>query len=251
MKELGIIGAGWLGKAFALAFSETHSVSLSQNRSPVALANVNTVLYSYPSALPIKFGQQAFIICLPPSVLQNANMFKQFLKSLPHTAQVLYTSSTGIYEGCQGFVTELNEIAGITERVQLLLDLEQSLLSVFPDACILRLAGLVGPDRNPKNFFQRQSVIPSAEDAINLVHQQDVVRFCQMAMEKKWRGVFNVVAPHHPSKGYFYSSLKKDLNIATAKTPKENARIVGSARTEQEQFEYQYADLLQYFLLEN
>jgi nucleoside-diphosphate-sugar epimerase len=78
---------------------------------------------------------------------------------------------------------------------------------------ILRLAGLVGSDRNPVHFLSGREV-SNGQHPVNLVDQQDCIQAISTLVESKLSSqVFNVAYPNHPSKKAYYTEKAEILGL--------------------------------------
>jgi len=76
---------------------------------------------------------------------------------------------------------------------------------------VIRLSGLVGPDRIPGRFFAGKSNIPNGDAPVNLIHRADCIKFIEAIIDQeKWGEVFNLSADKHPTKREFYTKFCKE-----------------------------------------
>ncbi len=109
--------------------------------------------------------------------------------------QVVYTSATSVYgQDDGGWVDGDTAPDPQTERGRLLLEAEQVLLEAPVDVCVLRLAGIWGPDRDPSDWMARRGpVIPGdGTGYLNLVHRDDAVAALLSAAQRRVVGVLTL-----------------------------------------------------------
>jgi len=242
--SIALLGVGWLGEPLAAQLSPKYELFRSMHKRSTALEFGKPIFYHYPNPLPSELHQKKLIITLPPSVLIDAETFSQVLDSLDDDTYVLYCSSTGVYQGLKGVIDEGVDGFDINSaRVQKLLHLEKCITNKFKRSALIRLGGLVGEGRNPANFFKSIESITDPEEAINLVHQLDACRFIEQVMEAAYTGVFNAVAPYHPSRISFYSKMINQGNGIEMEC-QPNASIVMSNRQEMSAFKFEFAERL-------
>ncbi|MEM6773104.1 MAG: hypothetical protein AAF597_21185, partial [Bacteroidota bacterium] len=197
----------------------------------ITMLNAQAVLVKLPMELPAELlsPPEVLIITLPPGGRKlGPGATETYLASLASLepllegAQlVIFTSSTGVYGAAAGagVVDEETPPAPSTYSSQAVVAAEGWLQSKVLSLAILRLAGLIGPGRDPGRFYGGSArSIPRANAPVNLVHQADVISAIQtlIANYNSLHGgqhIFNVCAAAHPSKGDFYTAAAALLNL--------------------------------------
>ena len=106
------------------------------------------------------FTQQSLVIAITPKFKQGKNDYALKIAQIVDAAKqqglvqrIILLSSTAVYQGLEGLVdenTNLNLVElGLMEKVNILNTAEQAVLNFKRQGSVLRLAGLVGPDRHP------------------------------------------------------------------------------------------------------
>lgn len=118
--------------------------------------------------------------------------------------QVIYTSSTSVYLPAEDPVIEKGKL----DTDNSLVASEKIYQNTSTPSCILRLSGLVGPDRHPGRFFRRRPDASLAKVPINLIHLDDVIEVFDWVIDHlPCDDVINVTSIEHPPKFDFYSKV--------------------------------------------
>jgi nucleoside-diphosphate-sugar epimerase len=258
-QKVVIVGCGWLGKQLAThlvaagfqVFGSRQRVEgfaeLPAGTEPILLQ----LPLMAPSAQICEVLQDSWVICtIPPSARQqSAEQYALQLQNLVEIADaagirgMIHCSSTGVYHGLAGDVDENSPLSDHPRA--LLLAAAEQILQQLPNCITLRLAGLIGPGRNPARFGQGRA-LSGPELPVNLVHATDICRFVLFLLNKPMpieHSVFNLCCPEHPKKVDFYhaAALAAGSPLATFVSADESARCVLSKRSEQViDFNYQY-----------
>lgn len=219
MKKIGILGCGWLGKQLAkkllsLGYQVVGSTSKPENISELEDIGIETVLWNQPAfeELPTEFIDCSLaIVAFPPKVYQeNSVVVNNWLAQMPKLEQVILMSSTGIYSDKSGIITENSPISeGI------LADLEKAVeQSNVPTKTILRLAGLVGEDREIAQYFHANPEKYVGNEPMNLITGDEVVSFTSQFISNELSGTYNLCT-QHPLRIDFYKAYcqKYDLKM--------------------------------------
>lgn len=186
--SVGIIGCGWLGEFLAQQLlSKQYSVlvTVRQTEKQTALIKqgISCELLSIPESLgdthPI-FSQDILVIAITPKFKRGLTNYAKNIKKIVDIAeqkniqQVILVSSTGVYQGITGLVDEHTTIqTDYDQKVSLLNEAEQVMLSYSNKGQVLRLAGLVGDDRKPGRFLAGKQGLTGAYEAVNVIHKTD------------------------------------------------------------------------------
>lgn len=235
--KITIIGCGWLGlpllKNLVEAKHTVRGTSRSDERlQAIEAAGGKAFRVDLPGNFfaPVFSGQELLIVTLPPGGRQlGAKATVTYLEKLaplgkllagPNAPHLIYTSSTGVYGATAGAVDEQTAVAPATHSSRAVVAAEKWFSEQTDRLTILRLAGLIGPDRHPGHFFGgRDRVITEADAPINLVHQTDVIAAVHTLLANDLpAGVFNVCAAAHPAKGDFYTAASASLGLTVKGT---------------------------------
>lgn len=247
--KITIIGCGWLGLPLLESLVKAKHTVWGTGRSDETLEAIATAGgKGFRVDLPDNFfgavfgGQDLLVITLPPGGRQlgPAAAAAYLAKLLPlsgllsgaHSPHVIYTSSTGVYGAAAGAVDETKAVSPNTHSGSAVVAAESWLGEQTKRLTILRLAGLIGPGREPGNFYAGR-VVPQADAPVNLVHRDDVIAaFHTLLQAGLPAGIFNVCAADHPSKGDFYDEAAKQIGKTIGgKTPGGGeGKIIGSER---------------------
>ena len=146
-----------------------------------------------------------------------------------YKGQLFLMSSTGVYPETEKEFTEDDQPA---ENVPS----ESFITSRFPQANILRLAGLMGDQRLLKNYN-----ISGLDLLVNHIHYADICSVVEKMLDNQSQSkVYNVVAPVHPNKEEVINA-QKDLPYAGERTNKGRT-ISASKLISDLDFEFQYPD---------
>ena len=283
MTSVGIIGCGWLGSALAHQLIAQNikvvaTRSTDENVELLKIQGIGAEVLLLPSEQKLLethavFKTQCLVIAITPQFKQGrvdyGNKVQQLVlaaKESSYVEQVILLSSTAIYNGLAGNIEESSLLDLTADKVAVLNQAEQAVLK-FSDMCtgkgqskgssikasyVLRLAGLVGPNRHPGKFLLNGRTLKGGDAKTNLIHQQDVIGLILVLLTKKVAtGIYNGVSATHVSKKEYYQSAAKALGIAPPHFEKEideikaKIRIInGDKVTRQLAYPFSYPDLL-------
>ncbi|REL34057.1 NAD(P)-binding domain-containing protein [Thalassotalea euphylliae] len=194
------------------------------------------------------------VICITPQFKQGSMAYPDHVTQLVslakqyHIEQVILLSSTGIYQGLAGQVDEQSTLMLGSPKVALLHQAEQAVLTGISKACVLRLAGLVGPKRHPARFMAGKQAVANPRTPVNLVHQADVVNaIITMISHQQINGIYNVVSSNHPSREIFYQAACQQQKLIPPSFSDEQEqllRIVSGEKYQQLGQQLLWPDLL-------
>lgn len=240
MKQISILGCGWLGLPLAKAlianqFSVNGSTTSEEKLSILTAERISAFLIALDSKKTLgeifNFlnGSETLIVNIPPQLRgknsessnTNEKVFVAKIKVLiPHIEKstvknVLFVSSTSVYGETNATITEQTTAKPETESGKQLLEVEKLLQnnSNFKTT-ILRFGGLVGEDRNPVKFLSGKQNLENPETVINFIHQEDCIGIIlKIIGTNSWNEIYNGVSPFHPTRENYYTQKAIELNL--------------------------------------
>ena len=247
--KLVVLGAGWLGSALCVEAKElawqvqgTHRSSEYEHDFQHQFALEGTVLKHDVSL------EDAWWVCaIPPRSRSSESNYLATLQAGLELAKQLnckgfiLCSSTGVYPTDNGHYNESTAINCQSARQQQLFDAEQLVLNA--GGKVLRLAGLVGPGRDPGKFVAGKELSSSSQQVVNMVQQQDVIAAIFSVLEN-WSSassIYNVVNPAHPTKVDYYQQkcAEQGNQPPTFTSHDKGQRIIDGSAIESLNFRYQ------------
>ncbi len=248
-----ILGLGWLGKDLALKLKQRNFDVIGTKRAvDEAETNIQQIAWNTEEDLPDDLKTDICIITLTPSAILDLNKFEEHLNKLTINGvkRIIYTSSTGVYDGLENIVKEDSELIISTDRQIKLVALENIILK-HKHSVILRLAGLVGDDRIPAKFLAGKKNVAGANQPINMIHKIDAINIIELLITSQFEGIMNAVSSNHPTRKKYYTKLCDKFNLEKPEfnSEFEPVRIV-SNELSKEILKYQYVvdDTLEYFI---
>ncbi|WP_462179317.1 Rossmann-fold NAD(P)-binding domain-containing protein [Pseudoalteromonas gelatinilytica] len=247
--KMVVLGTGWLGQALCIKAKElawqvqgTHRSREHEHDFQRQFAFVGDELVHDVSL------EEAWWVCaIPPrSRSSESNYLATLLAGLELAKQLkckgfILCSSTGVYPADNGHYDESTAINCQSVRQQQLFDAEQLVLS--DGGKVLRLAGLVGPGREPGKFVAGKELSSSSQQVVNMVQQQDVIAAIFSVLEN-WSSassIYNVVNPAHPTKADYYQQkcTEQGNQPPTFTNHDKGERIIDGSAIESLSFRYQ------------
>ena len=233
------------------------------------------------------FKQQCLVIAITPQFRQGRVDYADKVQQLVQSAkvgncveQVILLSSSAIYNGLFGLVDESITLDLSADKVSVLNDAEQAVLNfnshnfnlnnfngksfnensgnssnddlVNRNAYVLRLSGLVGPNRHPGKFLLNGRMLKSPQAIVNLIHQQDAVGLIQALLQSDSpSGIFNGVSSTQVTKKQYYQVAASALQLPapnfeeSEQSLDSEPKIVSGKKTRTElHYSFVYDDLL-------
>lgn len=249
MKQISILGCGWLGlplaksllkKGFSIKGSTTSLEKVSVlNEVGITVFQIevseSTIIGNFQEFIE---NSEILIIDIPPKLRgnQSENFVKKIENIIPFVEKasvekVVFISSTSVYpddlleEGIQNLITEDTKPQPDSVSGKQLLVVENLLLhnSNFKTT-IIRFGGLIGEKRHPIHFLAGKKDIQNPHAPINLIHQNDCIGIIEKIIEKNiWKETFNAVSSFHPTRKEHYTQKAIELNLS--KPEFENSKI--------------------------
>lgn len=272
-KCVGIIGCGWLGSALAKELiNQGCQVSATRSReesvNELSAQGINTHLLLIPTEQGTLnkhriFDCQQLVIAITPQLRQGRIDYPEKIKQLIQAAeqsnavkQIILLSSSAIYNGLSGDVTEEVPLVLSADKVQLLHEAEQAALAFAQAdgqrcAYVLRLAGLVGESRHPGKFLAgKNKALADGDAAVNLIHQQDAVGLILALLNTNAAsGIFNGVSNTKANKREYYQRAAQTLllpePVFSIQETKTDTRVVNGDKAQRLlSYQFVYPDLL-------
>lgn len=234
---VAIIGCGWLGKQL-IARLQPHYRLLATTAG--SLLSVPTHIYRWETdALPEPLLQaDSFIIALPPSAGGRDNYphhMQRLVAQLPHSAQILMISSTGVYPALPGVYDESSAVDSASSLV-----LAERAVLEHPRATILRSGGQYGHGRWP---LPRAGAVP--DKMLNFISGDNLCHAISVLLETPRPGqIYNLVEPDHPRLSTYFQRFAAHLPSpwpALLPPPAAERLIVGDLITRETGFVYTLA----------
>jgi nucleoside-diphosphate-sugar epimerase len=206
--NISVIGCGWLGLAVAkLLVKQGHTVTgtYRSEKSVEVLQQEGVKPFLFDTSLSDSNNwllpeSNAFLIALPPRFRAGSSShiqdLEQILNNTPASTHVVYCSSTSVYEQLEGEVNEQTEVSAQNNMRQA----ELKVLEMHGNATLVRLGGLMGPDRYLAKYLSGKEVANGTQ-AVNHIHQTDAAAILAALLVQNGTGeIFNAVALKHPNR---------------------------------------------------
>jgi len=265
MSIITIIGAGWLGRPLAVHLKEEHTVFASKTHHKNSLLlihdNIHAFVYDFNrndyilSDILKKQKSNIVIGCFPPGFKKgNGQNYASFWKQLceacidANIKMLIMISSTAVYpnqakdmnEECASLHLSMID-STFSDKSKILLDAENYVIQSGLPYGILRMSGLIGPNRHPATFVKRIKQL-STQAPANILHQTDAINSIAFTIKNIKNDIINVTTPHTISKAEFYQYAVSLADTSTA-FPKiidePDKRIIGE-KLEKLGFQFTY-----------
>ena len=218
MKNISILGCGWLGRSLAISLlDEGYVVKGSTTREErLELLEINNIdAFKIDITSFEEFDDflnvDILIIAITSKDLDGFhNLISQIQES--SIQKVIFISSTSVYGRRNKVMTEEDEVLKTP-----LLEIENLFReNPFFETTIIRFAGLFGDERHPSNWFKNGQKIPQPKGFVNMIHKEDCIEIIHEIIDQNcWNQTFNACSNHHPTRREFYTIAKvsNDLEV--------------------------------------
>ena len=262
-KKTAILGCGWLGfplgkrlvwEGYQVKGSTTSEDKVTGLREAGIEPYIIKVLPEEIQGDMTSFLQDisSLIIDFPPGVRNRpASDYIEAMKGLigkvraSSVKKVLFVSSISVYEDSETFptYTENDPPNASSERGKALAVVEGLLRAEDSfDTTLLRLGGLIGPQRHPVNQLAGRQGIANGDAPVNLVDLEDCIGVISKILATKAFGeTYNAVFPDHPSKAQYYRQMAVQREQAGPEfeTGTSKGKIIDSGKI-QKLLDYQF-----------
>ncbi len=230
--KISILGCGWLGLPLAESLIKDGHEVKGSTRDPEKLGQIreqgiNPFLLELSPELICEnshefFDSEILILNIPPArrddiVEFHPGQVQSIIGAVNRSPvkKVVFTSSTSVYPELNREVTEDETEEPNKNSGKALKIVENMLLNEGGfETTVLRLAGLIGYDRNPRNFLKKRRVIHKINTPVNLVHRDDCVGVIKEVIKRGiWGEIFNVCCDKHPKRIDFYKNEAEKANL--------------------------------------
>jgi nucleoside-diphosphate-sugar epimerase len=247
-QNIAIIGTGWLGHPLAQQLHESGKRVYGSRRSTFETAANSYIPFVYPGekANEILNKADVAVLAFPPSraaAEQYAEDCLDICAQLKPDCQIIFISSTGVYAG-EGVLTEEDPLPETTGNA---VAAAEKALTQLPgrEVTIVRMAGLVGPERYPARAMSQSGKTYAGNEPVNVIFQADAVNLVAFLIENDVRGeIVNGCASGHPPKEIYYTKMAEQLGIPAPLFNSDglNGKIISSEKSRKMGFEYRYDD---------
>ncbi|MBD2722742.1 Rossmann-fold NAD(P)-binding domain-containing protein [Hymenobacter armeniacus] len=242
-----VLGCGWLGLALARALAAAGHVVLGTTTTPENLAGMEAAgIQSHLLSLGADFNAPAealllrllgaadvLVLNVPPRAAP-AGAYPSLLRPVHRavaaagTRHVLFVSSTSVYPNEPRLMREADALS-TRDAASDVLRAEGHFVPRYGQwkSTVVRLGGLMGPDRAPGRFLAGRRDLEQGNAPVNLVHLTDVVGVLSAIIRHGvWGHTFNVCAEQHPTRRDFYPAAARYLKLE-APTFKDEKGVSG------------------------
>jgi nucleoside-diphosphate-sugar epimerase len=216
MKNISILGSGWLGKPLAISllekgFTVKGSTTSEDKLDILQLHSIEPYLVDIASFEEFDAFLKADILIVAITS-KDIDGFKNLILQIENSSiqKVIFISSTSVYGRLNKVMTEedavlntpLSEIEGLFRANSLF------------ETTIIRFAGLYGDERHPSNWFKNGRKIPQPNGFVNMIHKEDCIEIIHSIIHQNcWNETFNACSNHHPTRREFYTLAKLGANF--------------------------------------
>ncbi len=271
IRTISILGCGWLGLPLGERLKNVgYHIKGSTTRKEKSFflydKGIEPYILTFNPHLQGRLSQDFFdtnsvIVNIPPSFPKNGDgtafleRIEQIIKTIKeaNVKFIIFTSSTSVYGNSDEEITESSPLNAVTNRGKALIEAEKMFQAEKKlKTTILRIGGMVGPDRHPGKFFSFEKKQKGAFTPVNLIHREDVINIiAELYRLERWGGVYNLTSDKHPSRRQFYTFATLALERPPAIFSKENSypnRIISNKKIKRIlRYKMKYPDLEKVF----
>lgn len=248
-KRIGIIGCGWLGTQIAQVLLDRGYEVVGTRRKQSGLnklESLGVIPHELDLATSFKLGPLdscgTWIICVPPGE-QKASYDQQMQQVLQlatdNDINFIYCSTTGVYGPQNAMLEEDGPLRSERPAALKAQKVEELIQHSNVNYCILRMAGLIGPERSPGRFLAGRKNVAGPETPVNLLWGSDAAEAVVKVIEKEaWGEVYNLCSEGHPTREEFYTAEALTLDLQAPRFDEDSAsmpyRIVSNTKAKEE-----------------
>lgn len=265
---IAVLGCGWLGLPLAKhLLAQGHRV-LGTTTSPeqlpfLAALGIEAELLQLGSEfsaadevrLTKLLSQASTLVLNVPPRAAVAGGYPQLLRPVHRAVAaarmqaVLFVSTTGVYPDEPRLMREIDAIS-TRDAASDVLRTEGHFVPRYGQwqSTVVRLGGLIGPDRAPGRFLAGRRNLPQGDAPTNLLHLTDAVGVLSTIISQDiWGHTLNVCAQQHPLRRDFYPAAATYLGLEppTFQAGGGPGKTVDSSRLRSlVPYDFQYDDVL-------
>ncbi|MBF9237997.1 NAD(P)H-binding protein [Hymenobacter sp. BT683] len=264
-----VLGCGWLGMALAHSLAATGHRVLGTTTTPEQIATMEMAgIEPHLLRLGADFGASSeallhrllqaadvLVLNVPPRA-SSAGAYPTLLRPVHRavaaagTKHVIFVSSTSVYPDEARMMRESDALS-TRDAASDVLRAEGHFVPRYGQwkSTVVRLGGLIGPDRAPGRFLAGRRELANGNAPVNLLHLTDAVGvLAGIIKHDVWGHTFNVCAAQHPLRREFYPAAAHYLNLEapTFKVEKGvSGKIVDSSSVRKlVPYQFQHDDVL-------
>lgn len=211
MKNVSVLGCGWLGKPLATSFLEdgyfVKGSTTSEDKIEILEAldiEAHIVNISEFEEFDSFLETDILIIAITS---KDVDGFESLISQIQESTvqKVIFISSTSVYPRINKVMTE--DDAVIKNPLVEIENLFKE--NTFFETTIIRFSGLFGGDRHPANWFKNGKKIPQPKGFVNMIHREDCIEIIHTIIAQNcWNTIFNACSNHHPTREEFYVNAR-------------------------------------------
>ncbi|QOD61866.1 dTDP-glucose 4,6-dehydratase [Polaribacter haliotis] len=239
MKNISILGCGWLGKPLAVSFLEDGFTVKGSTTSEEKITDLESVGIE-PYLVNISEFEE-FDDFLNSDILiiaitsKDVDGFENLISQIQDSTiqKVIFISSTSVYPRINKIMTEEDAIIENNPLVEI-----ENLFkeNTFFETTIIRFAGLFGGQRHPANWFKGGKKIPQPKGFVNMIHREDCMEIIHTIINQNcWNETFNACSTHHPTREEFYVNARMSKGLEAPvfeENEKYEWKIISSSKLE-------------------
>lgn len=240
MKNIAIIGCGYIGSAAAAIWSKQGRHVTATTRSHERLDELAKIAQKSlilrgndeDEFVPLIANNEVILVTIAAdssehyesAYLNTAKIFRHLALEMNMPRILIYTGSSSVYGDHHGlWVDETSELRPLTSAAKILADAEKTYLSLDQlgwSVCVLRFAEIYGPGRELSKRIKQMKgqVLPGSGDHYtNMVHKEDCAGSIDYALSHKLEGIFNIADDDHPPRRELYDSVARKFHLPPVK----------------------------------
>ncbi|MBS7332901.1 MAG: hypothetical protein KIG88_04810 [Weeksellaceae bacterium] len=228
MKEVLIIGKGWIGEKLEKQLNNQFKITTTKRNSDAE--NCISVDFDSAKIISIDSTKYDFIIITIPfgkrNTMEELNFrFDNLIQFIGnYNKNILLLSSTGIYPESNDNISE-NTFSD-AQLNDPYISIENKIKTKFPQVSILRLGGIMGDTRYLSKYLDLDR--EGLDEVANHVHYEDILNVIKTCIDKNITNeIYNVVAPQHPTKEEI---LEYQINHKIIKTETKKGKTISSQK---------------------
>ena len=245
MKNVSILGCGWLGKSLAISlldegYAVKGSTTTEEKLELLELNHIDPYIVDISNfeEFDVFLSSDILIIAITSKDIDGfENLIAQIERS--SIQKVIFISSTSVYGMLNKVITEEEEVLKnpLSEIENLFRE------NTFFETTIIRFAGLFGDERHPSNWFKNGRKIPQPNGFVNMIHKEDCIEIIhEIIAQNCWNETFNACSNHHPTRREFYTiaKLSNDFEVPEFEDNEEYEWKIISSKKVQDVLDYAF-----------